>query len=95
MRCGLSQKFTWGSKRKILPNQVLAEISRFVLLLPLAQMEFRSHICDQVTCSDASSLYGGICVSQGMTEYGVAASNATIRRDIPEHHDLIQVLTAG
>lgn len=89
------QRFAGGSERKRLPKQVSAELARFILLLPLAQMEFRSQICDQVTCSDASSLGGGVCVSQGLTEYGVAASNAVVRGDVPEPHDLIQVLTVG
>ena len=79
----------------MLPKQVMAELSRFVLLLPLAHMEFRAEICEQVSCSDASMLGGGICVSQGLTEYGVAATNARVRGDIPEPHDLIQVLTVG
>ena len=89
------QRFQHGTHRKALSNQVQAELARFILLLPLAQMEFRAHLCDQVTCSDASSLGGGICVSRGLTEYGVAASNANVRGDVPEPHDLIQVLTVG
>jgi hypothetical protein len=58
-------------------------------------MDFRSQFCEQVTCSDASTLGGGICVSEGLTEYGVAATNCTIRGDVPEAHDLVQVLTVG
>ena len=84
-----------GGGRKPLPDQVLAELARFVLLLPLAQMEFRSTLCDQVTCSDASTLGGGICVSEGLTSYGVAAANSQVRGDIPEEHDFAQVLTVG
>ena len=78
-----------------LPLQVKAEIARFILLIPLAQMEFRSEICHQVSCSDASSLGGGICVSEGLTAYGVSASNSQVRGDVPEQHDLCQVLTIG
>ena len=81
--------------RQRLPLQVAAEIARFILLTPLAQMEFRADLCDQVTCSDASMLGGGICVSQGLTDYGVAASNSQVRGDVPEEHDMDQVLTVG
>ena len=84
-----------GGKRQVLPNQVKAEIARFVTLSPLAQMEFRSKLCEQVTCSDASTLGGGICVSRGLTAYGASASNSLVRGDIPEQHDMDQVLTVG
>ena len=80
---------------QVLPLQVQAEIARFILLMPLAQMEFRSQLCHQATCSDASTLGGGICVSEGLTAYGVAASNSQVRGDVPEQHDLCQVLTVG
>jgi hypothetical protein len=44
--------------RQVLPLQVKAELARFILLIPLAQMEFRAELCDQVTCSDSSMLGG-------------------------------------
>ena len=44
--------------RQVLPLQVKAELARFILLIPLAQMEFRAELCDQVTCSDSSMLRG-------------------------------------
>ena len=80
---------------KKLTEQVKCELARFILLIPLAQMDFRSPISEQVTCSDASSLGGGICVSEGLTAFGVAASNSQCRGDVPEPHDLTQVLTVG
>ena len=89
------QRFKGRQGRLNLPDQVKAELARFILLMPLAQMEFRASLCDQVSCSDASSLGGGLCVSTGLTDYGVAASNSQVRGDIPEPHDLIQVLTVG
>ena len=48
-----------------------------------------------MTASDASSSGGGICVTTGLTDYGAAATNATVRGDVPEAHDLIQVLSVG
>ena len=78
-----------------LPLQVSAEISRFIVLIPLAQMEFRSQLCEQVTCSDASTLGGGICVSKGLTAYGTAAANSQVRGDMPEPHDMDQILAVG
>ena len=89
------QRFEGSGQRKKLPDQVVAEIARFILLMPLAQMEFRAPLCDQVSCSDASTLGGGICVSDGLTSYGVAAANSQVRGDLPEAHDMIQVLTVG
>eukprot|EP00435_Cladocopium_sp_Y103_P065549 s527_g27.t1 len=89
------QRFGPEGVRKQLPDQVVAELARFVLLMPLAQMEFRAPVCEQVSVSDASMLGGGICVSEGLTEYGVAAANSQVRGDIPETHDLDQVLTVG
>ena len=82
-------------QRMDLTPPVLCELCRFILLLPLAQMEFRSRVAEQVTCSDASMYGGGICVSEGLTQYGVAASNAQVRGDVPEPHDICQVLTVG
>ena len=78
-----------------IPLAVKGELARFILLMPLAQMEFRAALCEQVTCSDASGLGGGICVSEGLTAYGVAAANSKVRGDLPETHDLNQVLTIG
>eukprot|EP00435_Cladocopium_sp_Y103_P021547 s123_g5.t1 len=89
------QRYPPGGARRRLPDQVLAELSRFVLLMPLAQMEFRAPVCDQITVSDASMLGGGICVSAGLTDYGVAAANSQVRGDVPELHDMDQVLTVG
>ena len=56
-----------------LPAQCRLEILRFVALLPLARMDFRTPFSEQVTCSDASSSGGGICASQGLTPWGCAS----------------------
>ena len=59
-----------------LPGQVQLEIARFLALVPLAQMNVRTKVQSHATCSDASSVGGGICVSTGLTSYGLAASRS-------------------
>lgn len=78
-----------------LPTSVRLELARFCALVPLARMDFRLGCMDRVTASDASTTGGGACVSKGLTAYGAAAANATVRGDLPEAHDLIQVLSVG
>ena len=78
-----------------LPWQVKVELSRFIALVPLAQMDFRVPIDGVVTCSDASTQGGGACSSTGLSDYGRAALNAQVRGDVPEPDDLVQVLSVG
>ena len=78
-----------------LPREVRLEIARFCALVPLARMDFRLTCMGDVTASDASSSGGGACVSSKLTSYGAAAANAAVRGDIPEEHDLTQVLSVG
>ena len=78
-----------------LPAFVRVELARMVSLVPLAQMNFANQLQAEVTCSDASQVGGGICVSKGLTGYGVSAANSEVRGTIPEEHDFIQVLTVG
>ena len=78
-----------------LPSAVKVELVRFVGLVPLARLDFRLCCLGPVTASDASSTGGGACVSTGLTSFGVAAANATVRGDLPEAHDLQQVLSIG
>ena len=68
--------------RLALPYQVKVEIARFILLSPLAQMEFRAKVDGEVTCSDASSFGGGLCASKGLSQFGHAALNTTSRGDL-------------
>eukprot|EP00435_Cladocopium_sp_Y103_P007936 s2109_g2.t1 len=81
--------------RVTLPVAVSLELARFCALIPLARLDFRLTCMGQVTASDASSTGGGACVSTGLTAFGAAAANASVRGDIPEEHDLIQVLSIG
>lgn len=77
--------------RLALPWDVKVELSRFIALVPLAQMDFQVPVDGVVTCSDASRA----CSSTGLTDYGRAALNAQVRGDVPESHDLVQVLSVG
>lgn len=78
-----------------LPVGVRREILRFMALVPLAQMDFRLPMTQQVTASDASSSGGGICCSTGLTPYGLAAEGALVRGELPEPMDVVEVLTIG
>ena len=75
--------------------EVRLELGRMLALVPLAQLCFSGKLQAEVTCSDASQTGGGICVSSGLTEYGVMAANSEVRGTIPEPHDFVQVLTVG
>ena len=78
-----------------LPGSVVTELVRFLCLVPLAQICFTSRICGTVTCSDASSSGGGMCASNGITNFGMAACNTHVRGDLPEPHDMFPVLSIG
>ena len=81
--------------RRPLPREVKMELARFLCLIPLAQMDFRVPMVQQVTASDASTTGGGISASIGLTSYGVMASKAAVRGETCEPFDYIQVLTVG
>lgn len=70
-------------------------MSRFVALVPLAQLDFRLEVSSEVTASDASTTGGGLTQSIGLTGFGEAASRATTRGDVPEPSDMCAVLTVG
>ena len=72
------------------PPAVVAELVRFLCLVALAQLDFRGELVGDVTASDASTTGGGICVTKGLTSYGVHASQASIRGEWPEPHDMCQ-----
>ena len=81
--------------KKPLPGLVQYEMLRFMLAMPLAQMNLRTPVRGEVTCSDASEWGGGFCVSKGLTPMGVHAAGCHVRGDLPEIEDHIQVLTIG
>ena len=63
--------------------------------LPLTQMNLRTPVLGGVTASDASETGGGFCVSRGLTPMGVHAAQCSVRGDMPELEDFVQVLTLG
>eukprot|EP00438_Fugacium_kawagutii_P022277 Skav211451 [mRNA] locus=scaffold1591:605464:608010:- [translate_table: standard] len=84
-----------GPKAKLrtpLSVAVVRELSRFLGLIPLAELDFRAKFDNAVT---ASSTGGGVCVSRGLSPYGVAASLSDVRGDVPEEHDFCQILSVG
>ena len=74
---------------------VAGEIVRFLCLIPLGFMNLRLKFDPVVTASDASTQGGGICMSKGLSPYGLAAASATIRGEVPEDHDFYQILSIG
>eukprot|EP00435_Cladocopium_sp_Y103_P013778 s336_g3.t1 len=83
------------SLRVSLPLPVLEELVRFLCLVPLAYMDLRLEVCAAVSASDASTTGGGVCVSRGLTPYGLAAQGALVRGHLPEEHDFTQILSVG
>lgn len=78
-----------------LPVGVVAELLRFVALVPFAQMCFKLKVMGTVTCSDASQFGGGVCHSTGLTPYGQAAAVSQVRGDVPDYEEACQVLSVG
>eukprot|EP00435_Cladocopium_sp_Y103_P040826 s373_g11.t1 len=78
-----------------IPEAVKVELVRFLGLIPLVYMDFRTEISPFVTASDASQTGGGVTVSVGLTPEGVVASQCTLRGDIVEPADVPAVLTIG
>ena len=81
--------------RKPLKREVVAEVSRFLGLVPLAMMNLRMDCDPLVTASDASTEGGGACVSRGLTPYGSAASTCFIRGQVPSDDEIGQILSVG
>ena len=81
--------------KKAIPLQVQFELVRFLCALPLAQMNLRTRFLGGVTASDASEYGGGFCISRGLTPMGAHAAHCSIRGDLPEISDHVQVLTVG
>ena len=82
-------------RRCLLKKEVASELIRFIALTPLAFMDLRAGFDPKVSTSDASTSGGGVCVSRGLTPYGLAASSSTVRGNIPEDHDFVQILSVG
>ena len=68
------------------------ELIRFIALTPLAFMDFRTGISEEVTACDASTSGGGLCVSRELSPYGLAAAQAQCRGDILSQDDVEPIL---
>eukprot|EP00438_Fugacium_kawagutii_P036449 Skav224179 [mRNA] locus=scaffold257:56221:60355:- [translate_table: standard] len=86
-----------GSKQRhqLLPVECRLELARFLCLVPLAKMDFRVSIHPRVTCSDASTTGGGICVTKGTSALGNLACEGKLRGQLPEQRGEHMVLTIG
>ena len=82
-------------KREALGDEVELELIRFIALTPLAFMDFRTGISEEVTASDASTTGGGLCVSRELSPYGVAAAQAQCRGDILSQDDVDPILVVS
>ena len=80
---------------KLLPDQCRLEILRFVGLLPVAKLDFRTPFHGQVTCSEASSVGGGICASLDLSPWGQQVVKGKLRGELPELRQDHQILTIG
>eukprot|EP00438_Fugacium_kawagutii_P001410 Skav219710 [mRNA] locus=scaffold776:167537:175718:- [translate_table: standard] len=80
---------------KPLPAQCRFEIVRLLALVPLARMNFRLPYHELVSCSDASSTGGGVCVSRGLTSLGGLVACGTLRGQLPVPRSEHRVLTIG
>ena len=83
------------ANKRALPAQCKFEILRFLSLIPLARLDFRLPMRGEVTCSDASSSGGGICVSKGLTPLGTLASEGLLRGEQRESQQDHKILSIG
>ena len=90
-----SMKELGSHVRQPLGKDVELELIRFVSLSPLAFMNFRLPVSEHVTASDASTTGGGLCVSRGVSPYGLAASQAEARGDVLNPDEMDQVLVVS
>ena len=77
------------------PNDCRIEVLRFLGCLPLARMDFRLGVHPLVTCSNASSTGGGLCVSRGTTALGQLVSEGCLRGELPENRSEHAVFAVG
>lgn len=90
------ESFEVGEARwRTLPEECRMEILRFVALIPLARINFRLEVDEQVTCSDASTVGGGVCASQRLSKLGQVVSRGALRGQLPEQRQEHQVLSIG
>eukprot|EP00438_Fugacium_kawagutii_P021703 Skav224769 [mRNA] locus=scaffold1604:630943:636934:- [translate_table: standard] len=78
-----------------LPPECKLELSRFLCCLPLAKLDFRVGLHPQVSCSDASTSGGGVCISKGTSLMGMIAAQGKLRGQVPEQRSEHRVLSIG
>ena len=69
--------------RETLGMDVVLELLRFIALAPLAYMDFRTAVSEEVTASDASTTGGGLCVSRELSPYSGQLGYVQGRCDLP------------
>ena len=84
-----------GSRWARTSQDCLLEVLRFLGCLPLARMDFRADMHPLVTCSDASTQGGGVCVSAGTTPFGSMVAQGRLRGELPESRTGDLVLSVG
>ena len=96
LRMGFIESFNaCPGARRPLPGDCKVEIMRFIALIPLARLNFRLPVDEQVTCSDASSVVGVVCASHGLTRVGNMVGRGVLRGQLPELRTEHTVLTTG
>ena len=67
-RCSVNVRRPWGKVG-------IQELLRAIIALPLAGADLRAQVSNQVTCSDASEVGGGLACSGALTDEGRAVLN--------------------
>ena len=75
---------TCGRHHQVIPLGVKVEIYRFLCLVPLCRMSFRLPLNPTVTCSDASTQGGGVCVARGLTNFGAKVALGEASKEVAE-----------
>ena len=83
------------ARYQVLPQECKLELIRYLCLMPLVRMDFRTEVHPMVTCSDASLSGGGVCCSSGLTSVGTMAVEGGLRGQRPQPLDSLQVVVIG
>ena len=90
------EEFNQGAKGyRTTPLDCKLEVLRFLGMLPLARLDFRLDMHAEITCSDASSTGGGVCVSSAVTDFGKQVAQGKLRGEIAEHNTGNLILSVG
>eukprot|EP00438_Fugacium_kawagutii_P001490 Skav202536 [mRNA] locus=scaffold2011:198967:205206:- [translate_table: standard] len=90
------ESFTSSCHHRLpVPEDCKLEILRFIGLVPLARLDFRLDMDEEVTFSDASTTGGGVCVSKSLTQLGAAVAQGSLRGEHPATATGERVLSIG